>query len=85
MNTPTVIQHVVFGIEALGRYRLRSALSGLGVMLGVGVAIATMAVNDGARREALKNVELLGLNNIVIHPQMPAVGESRERASECDN
>jgi putative ABC transport system permease protein len=79
LSATRVIEHLISGIDALGRYRLRSALSGLGVMLGVGVAIATMAVNDGARREALKNVELLGLNNIVIHTQVPAVGDGQKR------
>ena len=44
-----------FGIatEALGRYKLRTSLSVLGVVLGVAAVIAMMSVSDGARREAL--------------------------------
>jgi putative ABC transport system permease protein len=52
--------------EALWRYKLRTALSVLGVVLGVAAVIAMMSVSDGARREALEQVQLLGLNNLVV-------------------
>ena len=51
--------------EALGRYKLRTALSVLGVILGVAAVIAMMSVSEGARRAALLDVEHLGLNNLV--------------------
>jgi putative ABC transport system permease protein len=52
-------------VEALGRYRLRTALSVLGVVLGVAAVIAMMSVSEGAAREALAEVDALGLDNIV--------------------
>ena len=51
--------------EALGRYKLRTSLSVLGVVLGVAAVIAMMSVSEGARREALRQVEALGLDNLV--------------------
>src|SRR5437867_3030796 len=51
--------------EALGRYKLRTSLSVLGVVLGVAAVIAMTSVTDGARREALDQVEALGLDNLV--------------------
>jgi putative ABC transport system permease protein len=51
--------------EALGRYKLRTALSVLGVVLGVAAVIAMTSVSEGARREALDQVEALGLDNLV--------------------
>ena len=51
--------------EALGRYKLRTSLSVLGVVLGVAAVIAMMSVSEGARREALNHVEALGLDNLV--------------------
>src|SRR5688572_10337059 len=51
--------------EALGRYKLRTALSVLGVVLGVAAVIAMMSVSEGAAREALAQVEALGLDNLV--------------------
>ena len=52
-------------VEALARYKLRTALSVLGVVLGVAAVIAMMSVTAGAREEALRQVELLGLENVV--------------------
>ena len=52
-------------VEALARYRLRTALSVLGVVLGVAAVIAMMSVSEGAGRDALAQVEALGLDNLV--------------------
>ncbi|HYE84812.1 MAG TPA: ABC transporter permease [Vicinamibacterales bacterium] len=52
-------------VEALGRYRLRTALSVVGVVLGVAAVIAMMSVSEGAARDALAQVDALGLDNIV--------------------
>jgi putative ABC transport system permease protein len=51
--------------EALGRYKLRTALSVLGVVLGVAAVIAMMSVGEGARADALEQVNNLGLDNLV--------------------
>jgi putative ABC transport system permease protein len=59
------VEFVRIAIEALGRYRLRTALSVLGVVLGVAAVIAMMSVSEGAAREALAQVDALGLDNIV--------------------
>src|SRR5262249_50690775 len=56
---------LAISLEALGRYKLRTALSVLGVVLGVAAVIAMMSVTAGAREAALRQVELLGLDNIV--------------------
>jgi putative ABC transport system permease protein len=55
--------------EALGRYKLRTSLSVLGVVLGVAAVIAMMSVSEGAAREALAQVEALGLDNLVARSQ----------------
>ena len=51
--------------EALGRYKLRTLLSTLGVVLGVAAVIAMMSVNEGARRDALEQLDAIGLDNLV--------------------
>ena len=53
-------------VEALGRYRLRTALSTLGIVLGIAAVIAMLSVGEGAREEVLAQVEQLGLNNIIV-------------------
>ena len=62
--------------EALARYKLRTALSTLGVVLGVSAVIAMMSVSDGARVEALRQVEQLGLNNVIVRNTVGANGAS---------
>ena len=52
-------------LEGLSRYKLRTSLSVLGVVLGVSAVIAMMSVSEGAAREALAQVDALGLNNLV--------------------
>jgi putative ABC transport system permease protein len=65
--------------EALGRYRLRTALSVLGVVLGVAAVIAMTSVSEGAAREALAQVDALGLDNLVVRNTgaQPAPGGAR--------
>jgi putative ABC transport system permease protein len=61
--------------EALGRYKLRTFLSVIGVVLGVSAVIAMMSVSEGARLEALQQVESLGLDNLVARNRpLPADG-----------
>jgi putative ABC transport system permease protein len=66
--------------EALSRYKLRTFLSILGVILGVAAVISMMSVSEGARREALRQVEMLGLNNIVVRGRGVAASESSRRS-----
>ena len=65
-------------VEALGRYKLRTTLSVLGVVLGVAAVIAMMSVGEGARREALSQVALLGLDNLVIRGRGLSAEEARQ-------
>ena len=60
--------------EELMRRKLRTFLTLLGLIFGVGSIVAMQAVGEGSRREALRLVEGLGLNNIVV--------ETREQDEE---
>ena len=65
LNPAEIAEFGRIAIEALGRYKLRTALSVLGVVLGVAAVIAMMSVSEGAAREAMSQVEALGLDNLV--------------------
>lgn len=52
--------------EELGRRKLRTLLTLLGMIFGVGAIVAMLAVGEGSKREALKMVAELGLNNILV-------------------
>jgi len=68
-------------LEALGRYKLRTALSVLGVVLGVAAVIAMTSVTEGAREDTLRQVELLGLDNIVARNRGLTLGDGPSRSS----
>ena len=65
LNLAELSEFARIAVEALGRYKLRTALSVLGVVLGVAAVTAMMSVSEGAAREAMSQVEALGLDNLV--------------------
>jgi len=59
--------------------KMRSLLSTLGVIFGVAAVISMMSIGEGARREAIEQIRLLGTNNVRIK-RLPLTGERREEA-----
>jgi putative ABC transport system permease protein len=53
-------------VEELQRRKLRTGLTLLGMVFGVAAIVAMLAVGEGSRREALRLVSELGLNNVLI-------------------
>jgi len=54
--------------KALQRNVSRSLLTMLGIIIGVGAVIASMAIGAGAQAAVLKQIESLGANLVVITP-----------------
>ncbi len=54
--------------QALARNVSRSLLTMLGIIIGVGAVIASMAIGAGAQAAVLKQIETLGSNLIVVTP-----------------
>ena len=53
-------------LGSLGSHRLRSALTMLGMIFGVGAVIAMLSIGAGAERRALAMIERLGLHNVLV-------------------
>ena len=60
------ILKVAFG--ALGRNKLRSLLTTLGIIIGVACVVATIGIGDGARIQAQDQLRSLGTNFLMIFP-----------------
>ena len=56
------------GMQAILRNKLRSALTMLGIIIGVGCVIAMIAIGAGASRSIQSQIESLGSNFIMIFP-----------------
>jgi len=63
-------------LTALRANRLRSALTMLGVVIGVGSVVLLVAIGSGAKREVEQQVEGLGSNLILVVPGEFALGSA---------
>ncbi|MEE8398693.1 MAG: ABC transporter permease [Desulfobacterales bacterium] len=66
MQQAKLTRNVRLGIENLLLHKLRSFLTTLGVVFGVGSVVAMLSVGEGASKEALEQIRKLGSNNIII-------------------
>ncbi len=69
-----------FGIalEAVFANKMRSILTGLGIIFGVAAVIAMLAIGSGAQQEILEQIRLVGVNNIVVTPVVEQEEEELE-------
>ncbi len=63
--------------QAIGRNKMRSALTMLGVFIGVAALIVMVAVGNGASEAVRKQIESLGTNVVVILPGALSTGGIR--------
>jgi putative ABC transport system permease protein len=70
------MRDIRLGVKTLLLHKLRSLLTVLGVVFGVGSVIAMLSVGEGASREALEQIRKLGSNNIIITAVKPAEDEA---------
>ena len=54
------------GLQALSRNRMRSALTVLGIVIGVAAVIATLAIGQGAREAVQSQIRSLGANTLTV-------------------
>ena len=52
--------------RALLRHRLRSLLSTLGIVFAVVAVVAMLAIAEGAKREILDQIDILGTNSVIV-------------------
>lgn len=69
------------GLKGLGSNKLRAALTMLGIIFGVASVIAMMSIGEGAKEETLKQIELMGTNNIIIKKTIPIKTENAKHLS----
>ena len=76
MKHSRIGRNIRLGIKNLLIHKLRSGLTVLGIVFGVGSVIAMLSVGEGASREALEQIRKLGSNNIIIDTIKPIEDES---------
>ena len=58
--------NIKIALEAMALNKLRSMLTSLGIICGVGSVIAMLAIGEGAQSEILEKMKILGTNNIIL-------------------
>ena len=66
MRGQKLARNIGLGIENLLLHKLRTFLTMLGVVFGVGSVVAMLSVGEGASKEALEQIRKVGSNNIII-------------------
>ncbi len=62
---------IKLGLHSLIEHKLRSFLTALGVIFGVGSVIAMLAIGEGASYEAREQIRTMGSANIIIRSVKP--------------
>ena len=62
------LHDIVIAFEAILTNKLKSVLTALGIIFGVGAVISMLAIGNGAQQEILDQIEMVGVNNIIIEP-----------------
>lgn len=73
-------EYAATALRALGTNKARSALSVLGILIGVAAVIAMLAVGTGAQKAIEARLASLGSNLLMIRPERPQMGGVRGAA-----
>jgi putative ABC transport system permease protein len=60
------LPELYMGLSSLLVHKLRSLLTMLGMIFGVGAVVAMLSITAGARKEMISYIDLLGVNNIIV-------------------
>ena len=74
-----MIKYFSMSRKSLFEHKLRSFLTMLGIIFGVSAVISMMSIGEGAKREALAEIQKLGINNIYL------VDKKEERKNAFDS
>jgi putative ABC transport system permease protein len=70
----TIVQSMLSALEALAANKLRSLLTMLGIIIGVGAVIVVIAIGQGAKDAVAQQLARLGTNMVTIQPGSSNVG-----------
>jgi len=66
MQVPSVLPELWMGLASLLGHKLRSLLTMLGMIFGVGAVVSMLSITEGAKEELIRYIDLLGVNNIIV-------------------
>ena len=76
------METIIGAMASLGRHKLRSFLTMLGMIFGVGAVIAMLSIGAGAQEESLRSIASLGIRNVIIQAKDFKTEELRQIRTE---
>lgn len=73
---------VALGLRDLRAHKLRSFLTALGIIFGVGAVICMLSIGEGASAEQLESIRLLGSQNIILRTVEPPASQQPNQSGE---
>ncbi len=67
-------------VASLGTHKLRTSLTMLGVIFGVAAVVSMLSIGEGAKREALAQISILGVNNIIIRVRAASAESGKDES-----
>jgi putative ABC transport system permease protein len=78
----TFFETLATALRELALHKFRSGLAALGVIFGVASVMAMLSIGEGARRQTLERIAVLGLDNVILRsakpPRPPANSEEAQ-------
>ncbi|MBN1294267.1 MAG: ABC transporter permease [Candidatus Latescibacteria bacterium] len=59
-------ENLSLGLEGIRAHMLRSLLTMLGIIFGVGAVISMLSIGEGAKQQALEQIQLMGMSNVIV-------------------
>ena len=72
------VEMVLTVYASLTRHLIRSLLATLGIVLGIAAVVAMLAIGEGGRREAMRQIEAQGVDNIILRSVKPVEGDAQQ-------
>ncbi|WP_257447970.1 ABC transporter permease [Archangium lipolyticum] len=72
-----LLETMMLAVRSLLRSKMRSFLTALGIIIGVGAVIAMVAIGDGARASVQKVFDSMGTNLLIVMPGSNNSGGAR--------
>ena len=69
---------IEIAVESIVSNKLKSMLTALGIIFGVAAVIAMLAIGNGAKQEIMEQMEMVGVNNVLINPLIPESSSSSD-------
>ena len=77
-----LLETLRLGLANLMLHKLRSLLTALGIIIGVGAVVAIAAYGEGSKQAALADIKELGANNIILRSVRPPDSTEQESDEE---